>query len=236
MIIFAGIDGTGEWSDKSYENSFANSHVKKMADQWPWPRLSFYHRGPSAAGLETGYYAKKAEYFIRKKLKSGEAKGIVLAGYSRGGAAVIEVAHWLRGFFSDIDVDCMVLFDAVDRSTEVGGLIFDTAIGDNVLTCLHAKRDPKAKSRESFGNCGKRVKARVSMEKEFFCTHGGLGGVPWKKTPKGKKYIDEGFPDNATLVTPARDVAGAAEVWDWANPKMLAVRAMVMSQIVAGKR
>lgn len=236
MIVYAGIDGTGEWSDESYSVSFANSHVKKMYDQWPWPNLRFYHRGPSLLGLETRMYAKKAERFLRSKLESGQAKGVFLAGYSRGGAAVIEVASWLDGFFRDINVDCMLLFDAVDRSSEVGGLIFDTSIGRNVINCFHAMRDPKAKSRESFDNCGTRNRARYRLEKKFYCTHGGMGGVPWPNAPVGKKFIDEGWPDNETAVTPKQDAAGAQAVWDWMNPKMQLIRSHVSTSIRMGKR
>ena len=235
MIVFAGIDGTGEWSDDSYHKTFANSHVKKIYDAWPWPNLRFYNRGPSLTGVETRYYAMKAANFVKSKVRSGEAKGIFLAGYSRGGAAVIEVASWFDNIIrADTLVDCLVLFDAVDRSTEVGGIIFDTAIGKNVVNCIHAKRDPKAKSRESFGNCGTRNSARYSIEKEFFCTHGGLGGVPWTKVEPGEKYIDEGFPDFKTVITPAVDQTGAEEVWDWVNPKMRSIRQATMNRIAQG--
>jgi len=221
MIAYAGIDGTGEWSDESYAKTFEESHVHTLYKKWPYRDLCFYNRGPSAAGLETGMLAQWAYNFVVEKVKAGKAKGVVLSGYSRGAAAVIETAKWLRDRFlgfGEIEVDCLVLYDAVDRSSEVGGFIYDTPICENVRECYHAMRDPLTASRESFSNCGREVQNRsktIYLEKTFFCTHGGLGGTPWPG-PEAE-YIDEGWPDNKTEVTHRADRLGSKQVWDWTH-------------------
>ncbi len=113
MIAFAGIDGTNV--------NGGGSHVSKLAQDWPWQNLVLYKPGPTTLGLETGVLAQEAYGFVRQKMESGDAKGIFLAGFSRGGAAVIETASYLSSFFGkSYTVNCLALFDAVDRSTEVG--------------------------------------------------------------------------------------------------------------------
>jgi hypothetical protein len=222
MIAFAGIDGTGPWSNATYEKDFASSHVHKLYQKWPWPSLAFYSRGPSLLGMETGTLALMAYYFVKDCIENKGAKGIFLAGYSRGGAAAIEAASYLDGFIWSTQVNCLILFDAVDRSTTVGGTIFDTAIGNNVELCLHAMRDPKSESRESFDNCGQRVTDRgktVLITRKFVGTHGAIGGTPWTGG-KANDYIDEGGVDGATKITYAQDKAMSEVVWNWMNPRV----------------
>ncbi|HET8935134.1 MAG TPA: SNF2-related protein [Polyangiales bacterium] len=83
-------------------------------------------------------------------------------------------------------VRAMVLFDAVDRALGI-----DTAeIPSNVERVVHARRDPYAFSRNSFGNCGVRWHAPTKYELKYFRgTHGAVGGVPWQ-TPKGSKSTE----------------------------------------------
>jgi hypothetical protein len=218
MIAFAGIDGTGPLSNAAYAADFANSHIKRLYNNWPYPDLRFYSRGPSALGMETGVLAQKVHMFVKEAFDSGKAKAIFLAGYSRGGAAVIEAASYLHGFVWNTDVDCLILFDAVDRSTEVGGLIFDTRIRGNVKNCFHAMRDPAAGSRESFGNCGTKVTSHQTLHvvERFNCTHGAIGGTPWTGG-KDDDLIKESFPDGKTNVTYKQDALVANEVWKWMN-------------------
>ena len=60
---------------------------------------------------------------------------IFLAGYSRGGAAVTEVAHYLRDMA--LDVEAMFLFDPVKRE---GGLPNAGTIPRNVKNCYKILR------------------------------------------------------------------------------------------------
>lgn len=121
MIAFAGIDGTGPDSNKEYASNFAQSHVRRLYKSWPWPELAFYSRGPTTLGMETGVLAQEAYGWVHRLFESGKAKGIFLTGFSRGAAAAIETASYLNSFFGkSYTVNCLALFDAVDRSTEVG--------------------------------------------------------------------------------------------------------------------
>ncbi len=121
MIAFAGIDGTGPDSNKEYRENFAQSHVRRLYKSWPWPDLAFYSRGPTTLGMETGVLAQEAYGWIHRLIESGKAKGVFLTGFSRGAAAAIETASYLNSFIGkSYTVNCLALFDAVDRSTEVG--------------------------------------------------------------------------------------------------------------------
>lgn len=142
---------------------------------------------------------------------------------------------------------CLLLFDAVDRST-----IGDTdIIPDNVNFAFHARRNELAGSREMFGNCGKIAAPGVKYEEEFFyCTHGGVGGTPWDEAkPSGyihemttgqkagmrtvgaasgilalkaaNNFIRENDPTNVTL---EQDKAGSRASWEWMRTKMQSVR------------
>ena len=109
-----------------------------------------------------------------------KATKVCLAGYSRGAAAVIRAAMNL----DPKPVDYLVLFDAVDRS-----FVDAQTIPQNVKEVLHAKRDPKAQSREGFSNCGLSYHPGTTKYslREFNATHGGLGGTPWASDPALKQ-------------------------------------------------
>lgn len=222
MIAFAGIDGTGPYSNATYKSTFANSFVNRLYRMWPYPHLRFYHRGPQTLGTTTKQYADKAFYFIADALHKRGAKAVFMAGYSRGGAAVIEVADMLKRY-GPTEVECLTLFDAVDRSLQVGGYLSNTPIPETVQHVIHAMRDPKSASRESFGNCGSRYLGPASRHQRemFLATHGGLGGVPWSG-PAGEP-INEGGPDGLTFISPRMDKQGSEKVWKWFYPQYQAI-------------
>jgi len=215
MIIFGGIDGTGEWGNDDYAKSFEFSNVTQLYKGWnEGPR--HYVRGPWWVGDWTRVYANEMFKFVMSKWKAGET-AVFLAGYSRGGAAVIEVAKWLKA--EKIPVECLILFDPVDRSRTVGNNLdwSNTPIVDTVKNVIYAKRDPATKSRESFGNCGTVLQnpgKTTKFFKTFFATHGGMGGTPWLEPEIG--FINEGIPDFKTHVTRDMDVLGCVEVREWA--------------------
>ena len=256
MIIFAGIDGTGDWLNSNYRRSFANSHVRKLSrgegagGSQAWIPEAFYHRGPRLFGNDTYIQAWKAYNYVIAKLKENPGAKLFLSGYSRGGAGVIEVAYWLKD--AGHAVDAMFLFDAVDKSLPVGGLPripydprrwslpFDPRyplnpekwihppgrpISGNVRQVYHARRHPQAKSRESFGNCGylREDSSKTGYAEHYFlATHGGIGGMPWdsQSVPAGKQFIDEGWPDGPTTITPDADKHEAGQVWKWMLEKV----------------
>lgn len=204
--ILGAIDGTGVFDGDDYEKDFANSHVKKISNLGIFD-TKHYIRGPYSIGITTQARANlmamwiMQQYALQKTLRAAtkvanafrkddekEDNPIVyLTGYSRGGAAVINVCHQLKTW--GIPVHCLMLFDAVDRSP-MGNT---DVIPSNVKYAFHARRDPKARSRESFSNCGLRADPGVIYkEKYVFATHGGVGGTPWAKEHAGPgRYINE---------------------------------------------
>ena len=182
------IDGTGEWFNKSYEKTMEGGFMKKiMRDSHHSPKE--YFRGPSLTGIESGYIVAQVMNWIRQQLNNGATPELFIAGYSRGGSVAIEVAGEIANVASmasllgdgpwcilNRNIRCMALFDAVDRS------YLDTkVIPYNVTHAYHALRDPKAGSRRSFSNTGLEHEIPGNLEtKTFFCTHGAMGGLPWK--------------------------------------------------------
>ncbi len=217
-IVFGGIDGTGEFWNHNYEKTFVNSHINTLYKEWI-DGPAHYRRGPWWQGDWTWVEANRIFNRVKADWKDG-AQAVFLAGYSRGGAAVIEIAKWLKA--ENIPVECMVLLDPVDRSRTMGDNWWgtkDTAIVDTVKRVIYAQRDYSAKSRESFGNCG-RVRQSLSTIMhfdDFFCTHGAVGGVPWTE-PKNGGFINEGAPDFGTLVTVEQDKLGSEKVKNWVFP------------------
>ena len=216
MIIFGGIDGTGEWGNDGYAKSFKFSHVNELYKGWDAVPTRAPERGPWWVGDWTRVYANNLFEFVMSEWKA-EGTAVFLAGYSRGGAAVIEVAKWLKA--ENVPVECLILFDPVDRSRTVGENLgwSNTPIVDTVKNVIYAKRNPATKSRESFGNCGtvlQNPNKTTKFSKTFFATHGGMGGTPWLEPEIG--FIDEGSPDFKTHVTRDMDVLGCVEVGEWA--------------------
>ncbi|QDG74606.1 LysM peptidoglycan-binding domain-containing protein [Labrenzia sp. PHM005] len=198
MFIFAGVDGTGPDDDTQYKNDFKNSFVNQMGRIGHWQGYSYYTRGPTMAGTETGglaintFAVTMANYTRRRAMSPNKVPAVFLAGYSRGGAAILKTANMLNK--ANVPVECLVLFDAVDRTTTIGD--DDTYVPPNVRTCLHVRRDPSARSRTNFGYCHATPKSPATQytEKYFFCTHGGVGGTPWTE----EKYTTLGYIDEYT--------------------------------------
>ena len=261
--ILGGIDGTGDSDDGVYANNFAASNVTKLCGNAGSFSISGYLRGPAWHGSSTQGKANAITGWIEQQIKAHQklnAGGtgvqiaqpkVFLTGYSRGGAAVINAAHQLKR--KGVEVHCMLLFDAVDRST-----MGDTdEIPNNVNWVFHAMRDPRAGSRESFGNCGTKAAPGVTYySKQFFCTHGGMGGTPWDKAGdsgkieemstgaktgvvaagtlgggiiggyKAKQLADK---HDFTNVTLAQEKRGTAEVWGWMQGNLSNIRHYGMS-------
>lgn len=242
MDIFFGIDGTGPTDNTEYKDGFQNSHVRKLWKKWHTPAAG-YLRGPVWHGNGTPAKVKQGLSWVVTKwneqqniAKSSSALSkkpirIFLSGYSRGGAAVIELAYELNK--KNIPVHCMMLFDAVDRSP----LENVDMISSNVRMVYHAMRAPGAGSREIFGNCGTTHPTHgLPVKQTFFCTHGGVGGCPWTENGKSGK-IEElsmkakigavaavGKPAadimDFTNVTAKQDQAGSDASWKWMQNRL----------------
>lgn len=179
MDFFAGIDGTGVGDNALYAKDFAESFVHQLYGSNRFG-LRYYSRGPTWEGSTTRRIAANMHREIETRLHSRGARPvsrIILAGYSRGGAAVIHLARELQAHKHT--VDCLLLFDAVDMTWTLEA----ERIPANVRHVFHARRNPASRSRTSWGNCGKVVEdpRRTRYTEQFFlCTHGGMGGTPWK--------------------------------------------------------
>lgn len=219
-LILGCVDGTGVWNDKAYDRIFENSHINTLYKGWQaGPKQ--YERGPVTLDNKVDRWTRLQAYriyeFVTAHWRNAGKKAIFLAGYSRGGAAMLEVAKWLKA--DNIPVECLLLLDPVDRTGQVGLPWRNTAIVDTVRHAIFAQRDPASKSRESFSNCGTTLenKMKTKLDYQMFSngTHGAIGGVPWSE-PKGGGFIDEGFPDFLTNVTVAQDEDCARRVGNWA--------------------
>ncbi|MBK8810109.1 MAG: LysM peptidoglycan-binding domain-containing protein [Acidobacteria bacterium] len=230
MIIYAGIDGTSAENDNDYGNTFKESFVRRLAYQYQstyWSKPPYYHRGPYTWGVDTRWYAEDAYNYVVKHWNEGNAKAVFLGGYSRGAAAMIEVAWWLK-YYQQIPVECMILFDPVDRSASLGwGNFANTKIADSVKYVIQPTRNVwSTHSRITFGKCGTTMQdagKTVRWTSEFHATHGGVGGTPWGTatnpyTNEPRDTIWEYGEPQPTLLTPADDRNGAIAVESYAFP------------------
>lgn len=225
MIGFLGIDGTSTETD-TYGVTYANSFVNRLhRNELVKFTQTKYLRGPFLDGRHTAESARQGYDWVRDRWRSGLFKALFLCGHSRGGAAVVEVCKWLRD--DNIPVECLILFDAVDRSHTVGGVFQNTPIASNVRKAIHARRDVlRSCSRLSFGNCGlTRDDERTAyFSEKFFCTHSAVGGVPWPRAvlpgteiPNPTGLIWEPGELKSTHVTPVAEKQGSIDTWRWAS-------------------
>jgi hypothetical protein len=186
--MLVAVDGTGPWSNKEYAETMKDSFVRRIWQQCPESKR-LYYRGPSLLGVESGPTAWAAYSEIKGAYEADKANfKLYLTGYSRGGAIVIAIARLIQKL--GIEVECMALFDAVDRSP----LVEVDRIADNVKMTYHALRDPKNESRWYFGNCGLTAKYPKKLVKKVFnSTHAGLGGMPWTGDHPSKKIPNPSF-------------------------------------------
>lgn len=128
-MIMIVVDGTGPLSDVDYDeamkNSFCNQIARSLGGQ------AVYYRGPASFTVATVLRVWGGAAHV---LASGETR-VFLAGYSRGGAAVTELAHYLRDV--GLAVEAMFLFDPVKRE---GGLPNAGTVPRNVKNCYKVLR------------------------------------------------------------------------------------------------
>ena len=210
--IFIGVDGTGPASNTEYTDAFSKSFVKRLSEHSRFQR-KIYLRGPTWDGIATGSLARAAAFAAKtlRDIKTGAATPrLFLCGYSRGGAAVIQAAHFLKA--DGIPVHALILFDAVARTVTYE----KTWIPSNVAYSRHAQRRKDTDSRTSFGNCGTQKetgpnsKGANAKAQEFFTTHGGMGGTPWgagATTSDG--FITERAPGVSAALRVAVPIVGA---------------------------
>lgn len=221
MPILVGIDGTGGGTipgksrDARYDIDFANSFVSKLCKFKP---NALYCRGPVTFGGGLDIAIFNGVKFIKDKRKElGDSEPILLTGYSRGALGAMVIAQRLQR--ENITVRAAMLFDCVDRHGDYDAEV----VPQNVENIMHVIRDPKAKSRHSFGNDAMKYRMPTRYEGPFMfmCTHGGMGGTPWVR-PRDKKpsdLIDEGaseeFYNKTTAITYQQDEDVSKFVWNY---------------------
>jgi hypothetical protein len=227
-MILAGIDGTGVWDDADFARDFQFSFVNYICHHTPVSH-AHYWRGPSTLGLEcTSLVVSAYEWILSQR--SADQEGVLLIGYSRGAACVVEVAQLLQE--QGVSVRGMMLFDCVDRD-----ILNDAArIPDNVREVWHVTRDRMSASRESFGNDGLEHGAgTIYHPYSFLGTHGAMGGTPWLppgftrgEAPAGgwddygpsDFLIDEGGVDGLTNITYRQDRECSTLIWNTLSPTL----------------
>jgi len=221
MPILVGIDGTGGGTipgnarDARYDVDFANSFVSKLCKFKP---NALYCRGPVTLGGGLDIAIFNGLKFIEGKRKElGESEPILVTGYSRGALGAMVIAQRLQR--QNIKVRAAVLFDCVDRHGDYDAEV----VPNNVENILHVIRDSKANSRHSFGNDAMKYRMPTKYEGPFtfMCTHGGMGGTPWKRPPTtpATDLIDEGaseeFWNETTAISYQQDENVSKDVWNY---------------------
>lgn len=224
MPILVGIDGTGggliynsNSRNRSYDEDFATSFVRALALNRTNAR---YVRGPiiPGGGLPEGIH--EGESFINERIRQlGSSEPILLTGHSRGGLGVLVIARNLQR--RNISVQAMLLFDAVDMHL---GYSVDT-VPTNVRNVYHARRNPAAGSRDTWGNCGLNPNnpAVNYQEKFYMCTHGAVGGTP-QTDPNNPDGLVSEFGSGGTNVTFRDNPIISQQVWTDALPFIRAHR------------
>ena len=223
-VLYGCVDGTGVDNNNAYERIYDNSFCHRIWKAWTGPKQ--YIRGPWTAGWSTAQRAQDLANWVTSH-RAG-TKGIILAGHSRGGSAVIRTCSLLQE--QGITVDYLFLFDAVNMQT-----LLDTHfIPSNVKYVYHALRGSYTRSRPYWGNCGRflRGSETIYRERDFYATHSGVGGVPWQiyfREVKGIEKPDDEFiwedgEPNSTRVPMKQDVCGSQEVMRWMLPTLWAAR------------
>jgi len=92
------IDGTGPYDEQQYARDFQNSFLQQIARQLG-PGRCVYFDGPGTLGLTTRSIANGGVDALITKWASDKSCKLFLAGYSRGGAAAMEVAKMASGWF-----------------------------------------------------------------------------------------------------------------------------------------
>lgn len=260
MLIYCCIDGTDSYDPTDGPGVMPipatgdapdTGHVRRLGSRHFAAPGFRYFRGSTDPifGATSALIVEQALGWIRTVYGSAQdsTRLLCLGGFSRGGAMALVVAHRLQA--EGIPVQELYLFDAVDRSAFMQEAQTAT-IPSNVARAFHALRDPKARSRRGFTNCGLRGSGGNLETKAFLTTHGGVGG-----RPNGVEMVQPGLPGadlseaerteaargtgpesiddprqslihefgeaHPTTITPDQELSGMREVWTWMSGKAL---------------
>ena len=149
------VDGTGPYDYEQYDRDFSKSFCSQMFKQ----KTAFakYYPGPGTLGISTHVTANICTRDVVKTFTESRKTKIYLAGYSRGGAAVMQVAKWCAGYTTTtvtsapanysgmlatqtatpIPIEAMFLLDPVTKDFSVNGI----GVPSNVKKCYVMYRD-----------------------------------------------------------------------------------------------
>jgi hypothetical protein len=142
------IDGTGPYSDQQYSRDFEFSFLHQLAKALGRTRCSYFP-GPGTIGLTTRSKANLAVEALHTRREQNRACKLFIAGYSRGGAAAMEVAKMCAYYRADpedyrivpetIPIEGLFLLDPVSKDVFCTG----GGITQNVKTTYVMYRDKK---------------------------------------------------------------------------------------------
>jgi hypothetical protein len=207
MTALIAIDGELEPENRAgYEQYYRGSFMQQLVAGWS-KGTAVYARGPNGSIRSSAHAANRILPQALEIARGGH--GMILAGYSRGGAAAIVLAQLLGR--QGIPVHCLALFDAVDLDWTVG-----TGISSNVALTVHGHRSPDSYSRPRWPNCGLTSPNRLYRQ-GVKITHWGASGVPPVFTRPGAKLTEvvESGMIRETNVTYQEELAGMQRLWSW---------------------
>jgi nucleoid-associated protein YgaU len=183
VVILIGIEGA-EGDANNPATGYKGSFIHRMVRNWPDKDSARYVPGPKVqAGGITATAAIGFTHAMTLYSQQG-VRGVILAGYSRGGAAAIVAAKMLEK--AGITVDCLALFDAIDRDHTAA----TTKVSDNVRLTVHGRRTWSSGSRRGLGNCPWII-PNEAYQFSLPMTHWGMSGVPqFEGLPLGVKPTD----------------------------------------------
>lgn len=206
------VDGTGPADDYTYYQNMRGSFCAQLHRKLTAYGARYY-RGPSTSGF-SGPQLDQIETTMKAMML--QAKGpLFMAGYSRGGAAVIHLANKMKK--EGLKIKAMFLFDAVARDTSLDAEVIpnsvdnvyfaqrDTTITGGTYVDIDLFRtdnkpivdyDYEKESRTWMSNCGlvrETGKGMGEHEQKTFTggSHAALGGVPWMSGPAEKAAVTE---------------------------------------------
>jgi nucleoid-associated protein YgaU len=225
MVILVGIEGlTGDANNPA--TGYTGSFIHKLVTRWPDQPWAAYVAGPGVKSdvVGTGAIACQTVLNLKYSLANPGTCGVILAGYSQGGASAIVAAHKLKK--AGVQVDCLAMFDSIDRDPRAG----TTFVPDNVQYTVHGMRSSSSGSRPLWGNCGW-VVPNESAQFYLKMTHWGAGGVPLHQgLPPGVKPTDlvteTKWPSDQqrlTNVTWQEDLSASSMLWAIMNAHIMAI-------------
>lgn len=192
-IRMAIVDGTG--SPAGYDQAFAKSFCHVLGLQLGGS--AYYQQGPGNPGLEVAGEAARAFGYCLREYRQNPDVQIMMAGYSRGGSAVIMAAELLEPF--GVPVHSMFLFDPVARHVFPGGEVIPANVAfsrvarrdqswgfvkkyEGTLSDSPRLGDSSNPCRPFFGNTGLNWRGFGDHRTPtvFKGSHGALGGVGWR--------------------------------------------------------